>query len=250
MLEIALFIAIFFLVLVFFYKQKADGFNILQIESDKLSTFHELLSEKFPIVVRGLGEPKFLTPEILKATPRLHGIQLAPTLFLGDILKGSAKLPSNLVLPDDLQKLLASEVGLHVWAEHSWLPHYSGENPSWFLSLDTKVNVGSIGLTKSSAYSTVLYPTSGTFTCSLMLDTAEKFLPTRWAGRYLSELTVSDTPLLKEIQFIDIILRPGHMLHIPAHWIYCCKAIDLSVLPLCGILEVHHPISKLASSLL
>lgn len=249
MLEIALFISIFFLVLVFFYKQKADGFNILQIESNKLDTFHELLSEKFPIVVRGLGEPKFLTPEILKATPRLHGIQLSPNLYLGDVLKDSKKLPPNLVLPSDVQKMLASEVGLHVWAEHSWLPHYSGENPSWFLSLETRVNVGSIGLTKTSAYSTVIYPTSGTFTCSLMLDTSEKFLPTRWANRYLSDLTISDTPLLKEIQFIDILLRPGHMLHIPAHWIFCCKATEESTLPLCGILEVHHPISRLASAL-
>lgn len=249
MLEIAFLIAIFFLVLVFFYKQKAEGFHILQIESNKLDSFHELLSEKFPIVVRGLGEPKFLTPEILKATPRLHGIQLAPNLFLGDVLKGSKTLPSNLSLPEDLQKGLASEVGLHVWAEHSWLPHYSGENPSWFLSLDTRVNIGSIGLTKTSAYSTLLYPTSGTFTCSLMLDSAEKFLPARWMGRFLGDLTVSDTPLLKEIQFIDIILRPGHMLHIPAHWIYCCKATEGSALPLVGILEVHHPISKLASAL-
>lgn len=249
MLEIALFISIFFLVLVFFYKQKADGFNILQIESDKLSTFHELLSEKYPIVVRGLGEPKFLTPEILKSTPRLHGFQLAPQLYLGDLLKDPKKLPLHLQLSEDMKRTLASEVGLHVWAEHSWLPHYSGENPAWFLSLDTKVNVGSIGMTKASAYSTVIYPTSGKFICSLMSDSAEKFLPKRWQGRYLSELTISDTPLLKEIQFVDIVLRPGHMLHIPAHWIFCCKAEPDTALPLCGILEVHHPISKLASSL-
>lgn len=248
MLEIGLFVAIFFLVLVFFYKQKAEGFNILQIESEKLSTFHELLSEKYPIVVRGLGEPNFLTPEILKSTPRLHGVQLAPKLYLGDILK-TGKVPSSLKVSQDLRRTLATEVGLHVWGEHTWLPHYTGDKPSWFLSLDTQVNIGSIGLTKTSAYSTLIYPTSGTFTCSLLLDTAEKFLPKQWEGRYLDELTLSDTPLLKEIQYLDILLRPGHMLHIPAHWLFCCKANEGSALPLLGILEVHHPISRLASSL-
>ncbi len=248
MLEIFLCLAIFFLVLVFFYKQKAEGVNILQIESDKLNTFHELLSEKYPIVVRGLGEPKFLTPEILKSTPRLHGYQLAPKLYLGDILK-TGKVPTNLKVPEEVRKKLATDVGLHVWGEHTWLPQYSGENPSWFLSLDTQVNIGSIGLTKTAAYSTLLYPTSGTFVCSLLLESAEKFLPKQWEGRFLDELTLSDTPLLKEIQFIDIILRPGHMLHIPAHWIYCCKVREADTIPLVGILEVHHPISRLASSL-
>ena len=249
MLEIALFCAIFFLVLVFFYKQKAEGLNILQIESEKLNTFHELLSEKYPIVIRGLGEPKFLTPEILKSTPRLHGFQLGPNLYLGDILKSPSSLPTKLHVPEEARKRLATEVGLHVWGEHTWLPHYTGENPSWFLTLETQVNVGSIGLTKASAYSTLLYPTSGTFVCSLLVDTAEKFLPKTWQGRFLDELTISDTPLLKEIQFIDIILRPGHVLHIPPHWLYSCKVKDTSVLPLFGILEFHHPISRLASSL-
>ncbi len=249
MLEIALFIAIFFLVLVFFYKQKAEGFNILQIETTNLSSFPELLTEKYPIVIRGLGEPKFLTPDLLKNTPRLHGFQLGPKLFLGDVLRDSTKLPATVPLSTEQRRSLASEVGLHVWAEHTWLPHYSGENASWFLSMDTQVSIGSIGLSKTSAYSTLLYPTSGTFTCSLMTDSAEKFLPKQWQGRFLDELTLADTPLLKEIQFIDIILRPGHMLHIPPHWIYCCKVKEKTMVPLVGLLEVHHPISRLATSL-
>jgi hypothetical protein len=250
MFEIIICCAILFLVLVFFYKQTSDQFHILQIEAEKISTVKELLQEKNPIVIRGMGIPKILTPDILKATPRLHGMPLSQTLRLADLLEvptHSSKIPP---LELSLRKQLASEVGLSVWAEHSLLPVFLGNNPSWFLSMNSQAFIGSVGMEKSVAYSTLIYPTHGTFLCSIALESAEKYLPKSWKGKYISDLTLGDTPLLREIQFIDVVLRPGHILHIPPHWIYSIKSTsDPDVIPLFGIIEIHHPISHLSSLL-
>lgn len=247
MFEIIVCLAILFFVLVFFYKQTTDQFHILQVEADKISTVKELLTEKNPIVIRGMGIPKILTPEVLAATPRLHGMPLSPTVRLGDLLGTPTEVPQ---LDVALRKQLASEVGLSVWAEHSLLPVFLGSNPSWFLSMDSQAFIGSVGMEKSVAYSTLVYPTNGTFMCSIALESAEKYLPKSWRGKYISDLTLGDTPLLREIQFIDVVLRPGHILHIPPHWIYSVKSTgDKGVIPLFGIIEIHHPISRLSAML-
>ena len=54
MFEIIICCAILFFVLVFFYKQTTDQFHILQVEADKISTVKDLLTEKNPIVIRGM----------------------------------------------------------------------------------------------------------------------------------------------------------------------------------------------------
>ena len=66
MLEIFFIFLIIFFVLIFFYKQTVPEFSVLQIEFDKLETLPDILSESHPIVIRGLGNPKVLTLDILK----------------------------------------------------------------------------------------------------------------------------------------------------------------------------------------
>jgi hypothetical protein len=63
----------------------------------------------------------------------------------------------------------------------------------------------------------------------------------------VAELKPADCPLLNEVQFMDVILRPGHMFIMPPHWIVSLKSTDK--MPVFAWIEVHHPISKLASSL-
>jgi hypothetical protein len=241
MLEIAFVVVFFFLVLVFFYKQTASEFHILQIEQEKLDTISEILTERNPIVIRGLGEPKLLTPDILKANARLSG---AVERFM--VPAGPASVRDT---PPDLRKFLATETGLQVWAEHMWFPKLTED--IWYsacMSMDSEVYMSSFGLQKTIADYTVFYPTSGEFTCSIMMNSALKFLPETWEGRFMSELTPADCPLLHEIQYIDILLRPGHMLILPPHWILTMKAKD-GTLPICGMIEIHTPLSKLAKAL-
>jgi hypothetical protein len=241
MIEIAFLIVLVFLILVFFYKQTATEFHILQIEQDKLETLPELLTEKNPLVIRGLGEPKLLTPEILRTNARLGG---AVEKFM---VPSGPSSPRD--TPADLRKFLATESGLQVWAEHMWYPKLTED--LWYafcLSMDSDVYVSSFGLQKTCADFTIFYPTSGEFVCSLMMNHAQKFLPVTWEGRFMSDLTPADCPLLHEIQYIDVILRPGHMLILPPHWLVTLKAKDGTV-PICGMIEIHTPLTKLAKVL-
>lgn len=241
MIEIIFVFVFLFVVLVFFYKQTASEFHILQIEQDKLDTLPDLITERNPIVIRGLGEPKLLTPEILKANARLSGA-------VDSYLKPSTP-SSPRDTPADLRTFLAAESGLQVWAEHMWFPKLTEE--IWYsfcLTMDAEAYVSSFGLRKTVADYTLYYPTSGEFVCSVMMNSALKFLPSTWEGRFMSDLTPADCPLLHEVQYIDILLRPGHMLILPPHWIVTLKAKDETI-PICGVIEIHTPLSKLAKAL-
>ena len=115
------------------------------------------------------------------------------------------------------------------------------------MSLDSEVYMSSMGMRKTLAAYTLIYPTNGTFTASILMESATKFLPPDWEGRFVSEMRQADSPLLNEVQFMDVILRPGHMFIMPPHWIISMKSTDTP--PVFAWIEVHHPISKLAASL-
>jgi hypothetical protein len=72
-------------------------------------------------------------------------------------------------------------------------------------------------------------------------------LPPSWEGTFVSELKPAESPLLHEVQFIDVILRPGHLFILPPHWIVSMKSDDTP--PVFAWIEVHHPISFLAAAL-
>jgi hypothetical protein len=90
-------------------------------------------------------------------------------------------------------------------------------------------------------------PTQGKASVSIILLKMMPFLPVVWAGREFSSLTVNDTPLINQIQFVEIKVRKGNLLVLPAHLI-----IDIATDPGGGepcwffMAEVNHPISRLA----
>jgi hypothetical protein len=246
MLEILFILLIVFFVLIFFYKQSADEFHILQIDQTTLDTLPELLAEAHPLVIRGLGTPKILTEEILKGNHRAQTLPVAIPHVLHQYLanpKGKTLVPLGI----EVRKQAANELGLQVWAEHVWFPRIKEENPlAYALSMDSEVYISSMGMRMTTAAYTLIYPTNGTFTGSILVSGNTKFMPV-WEGLFVSEMKPSEYPLLNEVQFMDIILRPGHMLILPPHWILSLKSSD--TLPVFAWIEVHHPISRLAKTL-
>lgn len=246
MLELLFIVLIVFFVLIFFYKQASSEFHILQIENENLDTLPEILSERHPIIVRGLGPPKILTPEILRGNQRVQSLPIAPPFVLNQYMTS----PEGKVLrtlPFEIRKQAADELGLQVWAEHVWFPRIKEENTlAYTLSLNSEVYLSSMGMRKTTAAYTLIYPTNGTFTASLLAAESTKFiLP--WEDLFVNELKPADYPLFSEVRFMDIILRPGTMLILPPHWILSMKSDEN--LPIFAWIEVHHPISKLATSL-
>lgn len=248
MLELGIFLGILFLVLVFFYKQKVEDFRISQIEYTQLERLPDLLTELNPIVVRGVPPPTFLTPDTLAKNNRIQNFPVSNNgLTLHKWLQESSSILSQ--QPQELRATLASELGIPMWAEHLWFEPLTSEILySSLMTIDAEAWLSNMGMQKTMGAATIFYPTHGSFTCSLLLESSTKFL-SNWEGRFLSDFNQTDTPLLHEVQFLDVKLRPSHMLIVPPHWIVSMKAENDVENPMFAMIELHHPISKLSKAL-
>jgi hypothetical protein len=253
MIELFILPAILFLVAVVFYRQRRDELSILQIEQDRIDLqLPDLLEEQQPIVLRGVAPPKGLTKASLEASQRLHAYPVGGIL-LQDVLKNPSSLSTTKGVPTMKQPeriMLAEELSLSVWATHTWLKKIADSRMTGFMgTMETEAVIGGLGLWRTTAIWTLLFPTEGDFIVSLLSKGSEAFLPKAWNYRYPDGFTQDDTPLVADLKFIDIILRPGTTLCLPPHLLVSIQPKDPSVFHAFAIVEYHEPISKLAKSL-
>jgi len=247
MIEILVILVVLFAVIVLFYRQAIEDYTILQIEGTQVDELPKLLAEQSPVVVRDIGPPKLFTPETLKGNSRLLTYPIESTLTLGTYLTMETP-PPQVKLNRKAATQLASEAGIQVWAEHLWFPKaFSYSFYQHIHTLVTEARIGAIGLRKTSAIHTVLYPTSTALEVTLLTEQQNKFLPKAWRGVHPEQLTIHDTPLVGEIKYITVKVRPGNMLWIPTHWYYSVKSQEPTKPCLWALLEIHNPISRLSS---
>jgi hypothetical protein len=243
-------IALLFLIAVVFYRHRQKDLSILQIEASLLdSQFAELLEEKQPIVLRGITPPKGLSKESLIKTHRLQNFPIGGQP-LGLLLQTPSMLASSKGLPTlsyEGSTELAKEISLPVWADQLWKTRFS--EMSWLGSflgcMKTEACIGGVGMTRTIANYTCIFPTEGTYSVSILSQQSEPFLPTNWQYKYPSSLSLNDTPLVAELKYIDIILRPGSALCLPSHLIYSMEPTDPVAFSSFAILEYHESISLL-----
>ncbi len=246
-LEILFLLVLSFGVLILFYRQAIEQYNILQIEGSQISELPKLLGERTPVVIRDVGQPKLFVPELLKGNKRLVQFPLGSNLTLGTYME---KPRVQVHLPKKAASLLAKESGLAVWAEHTWLSRlvqYSMLQPIHFLA--TEAYLGEAGLRKTTGIATLLYPTAGTFEITLLTEQQGKCLPPSWRGRFPETFTLQDTPLVGEIKYITVKLRPGTVLCIPTHWYYSIRVVDPKQPALWSRFTLDNPVSLVASSM-
>lgn len=264
MYEILFIFVLTFALFVIFYKQAIEDYNILQIEYDQISTLPQLISERLPIVLRNIGLPKLFTPEMLSgATNRLLSFPIGGGAFLGNYINGNNANDDNgngdngtdkLYLSKASSALLAKECGLDVWFNHKWFSLVFS-NPLWcnLYTTRTEAHLGESGLRQTRAFSTLLFPASSTLDITLLTESQIKYLPLNWKDKYPDLFTIQDTPLVGEIKFITIKLRPGNVLVIPTHWLFSVRQsenkTDKKIPVMWSLSEVHHPISWLASAM-
>lgn len=244
--EIGIIVAVLLGVFVLFYRQAIEQYNILQIEATQLSELPKLLGERTPLVLHDIGQPKLFTPEAIKTNARLQQFPIGAKETLGQYVN----TPSATSVPKKASLLLAKESGLSVWCEHTWFPKFFSYPVLQHIhSLTTEAYLGNQGLQKATAIHTVLYPTSGVFELTLLTEQQEKCLPAAWRGRFAELFTIQDTPLVGEIKYITIKLRPGNMVCIPSHWFYSMKATDTKTPAMWAKFTIDNPISYVASSM-
>jgi len=244
MFEYLIIVLVLFFIAVLFYKQANEHIEILQLTSERISELPTLLHEKSPIVISNFHIPHLGNEmEMLK---RPHILQA--TVLPGVQLKEFIKANKGAQLKQETAEWISKESGLDVWFNQQ-LFHHLLPSPftQFFYSFKTSLWPHKKGLFKTTAYQTVIMPTQGKASVSIILLKMMPFLPVVWAGREFSSLSVNDTPLINQIQFVEIKVRKGNLLILPAHLI-----IDIATDPEGGepcwffMAEVNHPISRLA----
>jgi hypothetical protein len=255
MLEIlVIFFILIFVIAYLFYKHRRSDLEILQLENEQIpEQLSELLEELQPVVIRGVNPPKGLTRESLRKIPRLAdfsvgGQPLADVLQKPEMLFGAEGAPT---LKFSAREQLAKELSISVWADHVWLPVFS--QSTWVGPavgcMRTEAILGGLGMTRTTAKYTCIMPTEGKYTLSILSRESESFLPSAWQYRYPSALTLNDTPLVADLKYIDIVLRPGTTVCLPPHCVISIEPIKESSEMFAAVfVEYHEPISLLVKS--
>jgi hypothetical protein len=251
-LESFLVLGVIGIILLFFYKQAVKEFRILQLDS--LEKAMAVLYERCPIVVLPAPQPNQLwTRAELQQRPTLQQVSVR-----SGSLNQALQLPSVQLKPEDAERL-AGQIGLPIWVQTNLTPVFTAS--AWWtpcLRARTEVAIGAQGLRQTYGYSTVLLATEGALAVSLLNESSDVYLPVKWQGARLSKLTRDEAPLLSQIQYIDVIVRPGSALLIPPHWKVCWETFretirekDTKVDPKSALavwIEYHHPVSRFVRS--
>jgi len=148
-------------------------------------------------------------------------------------------------------QLLAKELALEIWV--SQVLQGTIQDMGGLFSLiylrTVKTMLGGTGMQRATSIMTMILPVEGKYTVSLVSKKTEQFLPAAWKYRYPRTLTINDAPLVGEIQYIDIVLRPGTMLCLPSHFIFSIEPDDAATFHSALWIEIDSPISTLTKFL-
>jgi hypothetical protein len=250
MIEILIICCVIFIILTFFYKQAIHEFRINQIEWSQRETSYELLQERVPLIIRNIPIVNFWTTDDILARDCYKYLDIFKEISLSSWLSSVHKKNTVIKCPwTDIQaEKIATVSGINIWANKWMNPTIIHPFLRWWLRPTYYCWAGNIGLRKTYATWTCLFPVDGEITVTIMTETSENELPVMWHGCFPSELTVKDTPFLADLKFIDIKLRTGTCLFMPAHWFISWVSNTNKLTTSCTI-SYHTPISWLSNTL-
>ena len=217
------------------YKQAICEFRINQIEWSQVENLSTLLTENVPVVIRSIPSATFWTHEDVLARSCFKDIPIFQETSLTDWISSST--PDS-ICPWKYQQAetIANVSGINIWA-NKWINPHITRFKFWMFP---KYNcwAGNIGLRKNFAW-TCFFPVDGEIIFTIMPENNQTSLP--------ANLTTKDTPFVADLKFIDIILRPGNCIFMPAHWFVSWTTTPNSnKTPMVCTISYHTPISLLA----
>lgn len=249
MLDIVIIILVVFIILTFFYKQSICEFRLNQIEWHQKENIQELLHEKIPLVVRTIPSAAFWTHADVALRSCFSSISIFKEMNISEWLA-----TNETICPwkHSQAELIASVSGIAIWAAKWINPLIIHPLLKFWIFPKYYCWAGNIGLRKTYATFTCIFPVDGEIMVTIMPEIVESSLPADWAGCFPSQLTIKDTPFIADIKYIDIILRPGNCLFLPPHWFVAWtnasendSKVPMKVPMVCQI-SYYSPISYLA----
>jgi len=257
---VLLFIVVLFFLGTVFYKQTIQEYRINQLDWDNRSKLIDIWEERVPIVVRDTPLPPIWTKSDIEVRKLYQNFKLnipdngaAATqpkqqTMLQDWILG-APYDAVCIWGSEDAASFAAAAGFEPWIRTIWLPCMDGIK-SWAPNLFPIVPrfwAGARGLTLFTANWTLIFPTENSIIVTLLTEKENEYLPSQWKNSFPRQYTNADTPYVSSIQYLDVILRPGHSLWIPAHWKVAWEAEKKSeITPLVCTIDVHSPISWLS----
>jgi hypothetical protein len=250
MLEILFCGIVILFIAILFYKQANEEIDILQLDASRIEEVPVLYADRSPIVLKGFPVPPLGNYEEMKKRPKVLGLHMGDTKETLDSLLHSEGLKEFMFHPTTTE-YLAKESGLDVWfGLHCYKDLLPSTLTQWMYSYNTSLWPSHRGLTQTTAVHTLLLPTQGTAHVSLLLSKMIPYLPSEWKGRRLKSITAADTPLVTQLQYVEIKLRKGNALLLPAHMLVDISSDPASVHDTLWMFqaEIHHPISRFSKS--
>jgi hypothetical protein len=248
MLEIFLIGLLIFLILTFFYKQAICEFRINQIEWDKRLQLQEILSENTPTILRGCqSPPKFWTQEDVMMRSSYGSVQVFDNQGLSEWITTT---DTETVCPwtKEHAEAIASVSGLSTWASIHLNTHVLSQLASIWHKPIYSCWTGQRKLVKTVAPWMAITPTEGEIVLTIMPENVAHALPSDWHNYFPGDLTQYDTPFVADLKYMDIIVRPGTIVFMPAHWYISWKTNGKQV-PMVCVIEYHTPISRFAAAM-
>lgn len=218
--ETILVLGVIFIIVWLFYNDSVPEFRINQLEWPNRLTVQNLLSEKLPIILRDAPHLTIWTHEDVLNRPVYSTVPVFEdskiSLWLESVLdKQYVDCPWTL----EHARLLGKHSAIDTWSAR-WLNELMYPSYMSFIGKPkASCWVGARTIWRSIAPWTAIMPTEGEIVVSIMpVRGFEHALPTNPENHWLPRITKYDTPFVGDLKLMDIRLRPGHILLMPAHW--------------------------------
>ena len=241
MLEWILILVIILCISIWYYTQSVSEYSISQIKEIQISMqLTPIWNEKKPVVVSEVRPQDIWLANSLKQT-KFWGAE--PNWENYELTK--QYIPTN---ANSARELAWAELlGISQIQADTLLKWF--ELSPWLFQVRTEAHIGPEGLRPTYGWATSYACTQGTARCILLHNAQKAKLPEGWKGLRWKNATVAHHPLWIQVQYIEVLLRPGTTLLVPPHWIVAIEPADEAE-PIWWIRsDVHNPISNVAQRL-
>ena len=247
MIEWLVCIMIILCICVWYYSQSSSEYSLNQIKEVQIPVqLQSLWEERKPVVVSDVRPQEIWLANSLKQT-RFWGAQTVWGEYEETTATATATASTILNIPRSQMIAWADILGIRQ-IQNDILLRWFDLSP-WLFSVKTEAHIGPEGLRPTFGWATAYTCTQGTARCILLHSAQKARLPQGWLGLPWNQATVAHHPLWTQVQFIEIIMRPGTAILVPPHWIVAIEPSNPKESIWWIRSDVHHPISAVAQRL-